>query len=137
MTLRKRTRAATTARKLGELAVAAPQVVAHRVGRMATSGLAPSPRDRKEFAGMVHEKQVAFAQSWMAMFAEGLRVQQSMWLSWVGSLATLPTTSLPALQRRRAMQLQDAAVRIASKGLAPIHRKAVANSKRLAKTKLR
>ncbi len=36
-----------------------------------------------------------------------------------------------------AIQLQDAALGILGKGLGPVHRKAVANAKRLARTKLR
>jgi hypothetical protein len=36
-----------------------------------------------------------------------------------------------------AVQVQGAALGILDKGMAPVHRKAVANAKRLARTKLR
>jgi hypothetical protein len=116
-----------TAVKLAELAFAAPQVIAHRLTRMALAGPTISARDRKEFAGMVIEKQAAVTQAWMAMFAEGVRFQQQFALS-------LLTAATP---RRHAARAKSAASRIASAGLAPIHRKAVANAKRLARTKMR
>jgi hypothetical protein len=113
--------------KLAELGVAAPQVVAHRLTRMALAGPALNARDRKEFTGMIVEKQVAFAKAWMDMFTEGVRMQQHLALSMV-TLAT---------PRQRSARAKTAASRIASAGIAPIHRKAVANAKRLARTKLR
>ena len=124
----KRTRRGTaTAVKLAELGFAAPQVIAHRLTRMALAGPTVSARDRKEFAGMVAEKQAAVAQAWMGMFAEGVRLQQQFALS-------LLTAATP---RQHAARAKSAASRIASVGLAPFHRKAVANAKRLARTKLR
>ena len=84
-------------------------------------------RDRKEFTGMVTEKSTAFAQAWMAMFAQGVRAQQQFALS-------LMTAATPGQHAARA---KSAAARIAGAGLAPVHRKAVANAKRLARTKLR
>ena len=124
----KRSRQATsTAVKLAELGVAAPQVIAHRLTRMALAGPTISARDRKEFTGIVTEKQAAVAQAWMGMFAEGLRLQQQFALS-------LMTGATPRLHAVRA---QSATSRIVGAGLAPIHRKAVSNAKRLRRTKLR
>ena len=120
-------RATSTAVKLTELGLAAPQVIAHRLTRMALAGPTISARDRKEFAGMVREKQAAVAQAWMGLFAEGVRLQQQLALS-------LLTGASPSQHAARA---KSAASRIASTGLAPFHRKAVANAKRLARTKLR
>lgn len=120
-------RATATTVKLGELAFAAPQVIAHRLTRMALAGPTLSARDRKEFASMVMEKQAAAAQAWMGMFAEGVRFQRQFAVS-------LLTFASP---RQHAARARIAASRIASTGLAPIHRKAVANAKRLAHTKLR
>jgi hypothetical protein len=84
-------------------------------------------RDRKEFTGMVMEKQAAAAPSWTSMFAEGVRFQQQFALS----LWTLATP------RQHAARAKSAASRIGSARLAPIHRKAVANANRLARTRLR
>ncbi len=64
---RRRTRKSKSiAAKSMELAIAVPQVVAHRVTRMALAGPRLSDRDRKEFQMMVMEKQTAFAQAWVA-----------------------------------------------------------------------
>lgn len=103
----KRSLAAPTMVKLAELGVAAPQVVAHRLTRMALAGATPSARDRNEFTGMVVEKQVAFAQAWMNMFAEGLRMQQQLELSML-ALATSP---------QRSTRVKAAAFRAAAAGI--------------------
>jgi hypothetical protein len=124
---KRKRRATATPAKLIELGFAAPQVIAHRLTRMALADPALSARDRKEFTGMVLEKQTAVAQAWMGMLAEGVRFQQQFALS-------LLTAATP---RQHAVRTKRAASRMASAGLAPFHRKAVANAKRLGRTKLR
>jgi len=115
--------------RTAELAFAAPQVVAHRVARMAGAGPTLSKRDQREFRLMGSEKVVAFAVSWNAMVLQALRVQQalyfsfvrSLWSPWLGSRASSRTTA----------QLQGAALGILNKGLGPVHRTATANARRL------
>jgi len=128
MPRRTRTLSPAVSVKLGELALAAPQVVAHRLARLALAGPHPSARDRAEFARMVREKQLAFAQSWLAMWAEGLRVQQGLWLAWARA---------PAPGRRAAARWVADGLRIGARGLSPVHAKAVANARRLSRTRLR
>lgn len=123
----KRNRTTRLATQAAELGIAAPQVIAHRVARMAAAGPMWSARDRKEFAGMVTEKQLAFTQSWFAAMTEIARMQQQ----WLMSLATAAS---PATQRRRA---RAGVVRLGNRALAPIHAKAVSNARRLAKTRSR
>ncbi len=90
MANRKNPRAALVARQATDLAVAAPQVVAHRLTRMAMAGANPSARDRREFTRMVSEKQTAFQQSWAAMgmqsifarFPVQFRVRRPSWFGW-------------------------------------------------------
>ncbi|WP_326534689.1 hypothetical protein [Pseudorhodoferax sp.] len=115
-------RASPTAVKLAQLGTAAPVVIAHRLTRMALAGPVPSARDRKEFTGMVAEKQLAFTQAWMGMAGAALQLQQQ----WLFGCLTGRLPSVP--------QALDAA---AAKSLAPIHRKAVSNARRLARTRLR
>lgn len=134
MTRRTLKTATTLGRKTMETAFAAPQVVAHRVGRMATAGTSPSRRDQKEFVGMVAEKQRAFVESWMAMGVQTLRVQQQIWASF-WPIGVAPLSGKHAASVQAARRLQSAAVSIAEKGLAPVHRKAVSNAKRLSKAK--
>ena len=109
------------ARQATELAIAVPQVMAHRLTRMALAGAQPNARDRREFHGMGQEKVVALWQSWFAMGAAVVQAQQKV------GLAMLQGARVPAVDTQR----------ILSKGLAPVHRKATANAKRLARTRLR
>lgn len=121
--------------KLAELSFAAPQVVAHRVARMALSGQTLSERDKKEFDLMVAEKKLAFGQSWNAMAVEAVRANQALAMSFFKPFWTL-TGRKPSV-RAVSSQIQRSAVGVLSKGVEPVHRKAVANAKRLARTKLR
>jgi hypothetical protein len=113
-----------------------PPVVAHRTARMALAGAHPSARDRKEFSGMVAEKQIAFTQSGVAMAAQAMRAQQAWMAQWAAGLWapwTMRSVSpLAAMQR-----VQAASLAIANQGLAPLQRKATANSRRLSRTRLR
>ena len=136
MTRRRQRSAKTLAGQVGELAVAVPQVVAHRVMRMAMANPVLSARDKKEFTAMVLEKQVAFAQSWFAVFSHTLRAHQDMTMSLV-RLCWPPLHLKANLPRNLARQFGNASLGIAAQGIAPIHRKAVANARRLAKTRLR
>lgn len=136
MTSRHTRRRKTIAVKAAQLSVAVPQVVAHRVTRMALAGTPMSERDRKELRLMVDEKNSAFTEAFAAMAAQAVRVNQAFAASlfrsfWPPSLRKGPSpTALAA-------QLQGAALGVLAKGIVPVHRKAVANAKRLARTKLR
>jgi hypothetical protein len=115
-----------------ELAIAAPQVVAQRLTRMAVCGPTPSARDRREFSQMGSEKVLAFCHSWSAMWSQAM---QSQWqLAQALSAATLAGSSSGA-SAAAGRAAHAAATRILSAGLAPVHRKAVSNARRLARTK--
>jgi hypothetical protein len=107
------------------LSMAAPLVVAHRVGRMAMAGTNPSARDRKEFHLMGAEKMAAFYESWAAMGWAAMRAQQSLAASMLRSWSPLPSTAALTTQ----------ALRVMSQGMAPVHRRAVGNAKRLGRLK--
>ncbi len=107
------------ARQATELAIAVPQVVGHRLARMALAGPVPNARDRREFHAMGQEKVHAFWQSWFAM---GWAMVQAMQQAW---LASLQGARVPLLDTHA----------ILSKGMAPVHRKATANARRLARTR--
>jgi hypothetical protein len=109
------------ARQASELALAVPQVMAHRLTRMALAGPVPNARDRREFHAMGQEKVHAFWQSWFAM---GWAMVEAMQQAWIA-----------ALQGARVPLIDTHA--ILSHGLAPVHRKATANARRLARTALR
>lgn len=107
------------------LALAVPQVVSHRMGRMALAGPQPSARDQREFMRMGHEKTAAFFESWWAMGWQVMRLQQQAWMSMFG-VGRSPWTGQGA---------QRAMAGILGTGLAPVSRRAVANAKRLSKTR--
>jgi|SRR5690606_21273145 len=119
-----------------ELAIAVPQVMAHRLTRMALAGPVLSERDRREFQTMVLEKQAAFTQAWVAMAAETFRANQAFATSLLGSLFN-PLAHTHMSSTKMAADMHKAAMGVLSQGLTPVHRKAVANARRLAKTKLR
>jgi hypothetical protein len=122
--------------KATELAFAVPQVVAHRVTRMALSGRTPSARDRKEFELMVAEKNAAFIESWNAMAVQAVLANQALAASFFKSFFTAARGKKLSAARSSA-QFRRAALKVLGKGFAPVHRTATANAKRLARTKLR
>ena len=121
--------------KATELAFAVPHVVAHRVTRMALAGASPTARDRREFRRMGVEKMAAFSESWSQMTIQALRasyeVAASFWRAWWAFWLSGKTSPLVR------SQLHDAAYGVLARGIGPVHRRAVANAKRLARTSLR
>ena len=136
MTVRRNRASRSLATQAVELAFAVPQVVAHRVTRMALANPRLSPRDRKEFERMVAEKNSAFAESWRAMAAQAAVANQALAASFFQSFLAVARGKKPSAAAT-AGQLHKAALGVLGKGLAPVHRKAVANAKRLSRTKLR
>ncbi len=124
------------AAQAAELTLAVPKVMAHRLARMALAGQTLSDRDRKEFDLMSSEKSAAFFESWKAMATQSLRVNQALSMSvfrafWSPSMAEKLSVG------NMTQQMQNAAIRVLCKGMAPVHQRAVANAKRLSRTKLR
>ena len=111
------------ARRLAEVAFAAPQVIAHRTGRMV--GANPSARDRREMNRMVTEKTAALSEAWWAMSMQAMRVN----LAFSSSFLRSPFTPLSPARASAAI------VSVFGAGFAPVHRRAVANAKRLARVR--
>ena len=112
MSIRRRRSKALAAQTV-DLAFAVPQVLAHRLTRMAMAGATPSARDQREFYRMGTEKVMAFNEAWAAM---AMQTWRSFWF---------PT------------HLSSAALDILGKGMAPYRRRAVANARRLGRPKRR
>jgi hypothetical protein len=131
MSVRRYRRAIRGTRNAVELALAVPQVVAHRLGRAALAGPSPSSRDRREFHRMYAEKFAAFNEAWNAMaiemFNANMRLMMSP-LSWSGPLTRATGSRLASTYGRTVLGIVD-------KGMGPYHRRAVANAKRLARTR--
>jgi hypothetical protein len=134
MPARRKRRSKSLAAMSAELAMAVPQVVAHRMTRMALAGSSPCARDRKEFERMGAEKCAAFAESWNAMAAQAVRANQALGFS---VLRTFWLSGRAPSANAIARQMSRGALGVVGKGIAPLHRKAVANAKRLARAKRR
>jgi hypothetical protein len=118
------------------LSMAAPLVIAHRVGRMAQAGPHPSARDRKEFKQMGAEKMAAFYESWAAMGLAAMKSQQQMAASMWRAAATAPwSMARPSSRLPTGNTLARHALAVMSQGMAPVHRRAVSNAKRLGRLK--
>ena len=119
---------------------AAPQVVAHRLRRMALAGPQPSERDRREFHRMGAEKLAAFGEAWQAMTWQVLKSNQQLALSMMRTWWPLldPRVVSKAATLDQATQAwQAATLDILGQGLRPVHRRAVANARRLGRTRSR
>jgi hypothetical protein len=135
MATRRPRKTPSIARQAAELAVAVPQVIAHRLTRLALAGPAPSARDRKEFRRMGAEKAAAFAESWNAMARQTLEANPTLARSFLGAFGSPARARASAQSATR--QVGRAVAAIVQAGLAPVHRRAVANAKRLSRTKLK
>ena len=135
MATRRIRKAPPLARQAAELAVAVPPVVAHRLTRLALAGPAPSARDRREFQRMGTEKAAAFAESWNAMARHTLDANQTLASSFLRAFWS-PTRAQASAQSA-TRQAGRAVTAIVQAGLAPVHRRAVANAKRLSRTKFK
>ena len=122
--------------QVAELAWAAPFVVAHRVTRMMLAGLNPSDRDRKEFTLMRTEKAAAFHESWHAMALHTWQAQQALVSSFVLAVWSPLSVRQPSATAT-ASRLHDAALGAWGEGLAPVHRTALANARRLSRPQRR
>lgn len=123
---------ASVARQHAQLAWAAPQVIAHRTARMAAAGATPTARDAAEFSRMFAEKTTAFTQAWIAGWAA---------MAWAPSRMAMELLRAgPGLVRGGAVDLgpvwrawRGQGWGIAGAAIAPVHRAAVANARRLSR----
>lgn len=117
--------------KSAELALAVPQVMAHRLMRMASSGK-PTSRDRREFDRMITEKVEAVGEAWGKMAVKTFEANQelafSLMKSWLRGSPSLV---------RQAGAVQRAAGSVLAAGIAPVHRRATANARRLSRVRRR
>ena len=128
----RRRRSKSLAAQAVNLGFAVPQVMAHRLTRIALAGGSPSKRDRTEFQRMGMEKILAANEAWNAMALQTLLENQKLALSFMQSV-WFPWVRRPSA----STQLSNAALEVLGKGVAPIRRRAVANAARLRRTKLR
>jgi hypothetical protein len=129
MPMPRRSKSIRIAVQASELAVAAPQVIAQRTARAALAGGSPSARDRREFQRMGAEKVAAFYESWTAMLIEISRANLRLVLA--PAVWLLQWTPTRRRSRVASSHAQRTALAVLGSGIAPIHRRVVANARRL------
>ena len=132
MTSRRRGHAATLAAQAIEMGVAAPQVIAERMLRIATAGGQPSARDAYEFWLMGAEKFAAGCEAWNAMVIEFHRAQWAYLFS-LGPGAWLGGQGHRAASRKAMRHVEATTLAVLARGVAPVHRRVVANARRLSR----
>src|SRR5262245_26352574 len=130
---RRRKRALST--QAIELALAVPQVLSHRLIRLSLAGNSPSSHDRRELYLMGTEKIEAFYESWNAMLVEilgaNLKLMFAPVLFWWS-----PWTGMKRAPKVFAKRSRRTALAVLGSGLAPFHRRAVANARRLRRVRV-
>jgi hypothetical protein len=138
--------------KTGELMWASAQVISHRTQRMAFADFIPNSRDRREFTLMGREKIDALAESSQAVTKRIWELQcQANTIAWKKAFSNTRNLFLAAnptaLRRRQkkwindtfsnppldASRISSSIATVAQKALDPLHSRATANAKRLAK----
>jgi len=142
--------------KMLQMSTAAAQVIALRTTRMAAHGPNPDAADRREMHRMGAEKVDAFSRAGTALATGAMPLVAGMamqaWRTsfdlWAASTRLATSRTLPqtmARQQQLAGSLMQglaasgqgaasaATARLAHRALAPVHRKATANAKRLTK----
>ncbi len=125
-----------------ELMFAAPQVVAHRTTRMMLGQ--PRASDRRDFRRMGPEKAEAGAEMWndiaMQVARSGQDAVASYLQAWCKAAMNFYFPWLTGAGQARfpawgmtPSQWQHATLDVMGKGMAPLHRRTVANAKRLRK----
>ena len=131
------------AQKVFELWMAVPAVVAMRTARMVAAGPVPNAADQVEFARMGSEKAHAFGASFAAMAAQGQRAHADWYATFVKAWWSMcmkpwwlgPAHVLPGKRQQRAWSRQylaDTAAML-DHGLAPLHKAATENARRLSR----
>jgi predicted Co/Zn/Cd cation transporter (cation efflux family) len=116
-------------RQLAEINAVVPGIVSRRVMQFAWAGTNPSRSDRKEMSRMAAEKWQAASQSAMAMTAFAMEQQmqvaqsfwQAIWAPWMGMSADY------------GRPVANPVASLLNAGIAPYHRIATANARRLGK----
>jgi len=106
--------------------MAVPEVVAQRLTRMALAGPRPSKRDQREAVLMGAEKIWAWYESWLATSTALMSANQRV----MTTMLTAPF-SLGGAHKARSERTQSGPFAILSAAMAPYHRRAVANARRL------
>lgn len=121
-------RAKRISKQAVELSIAAPQVIAQRLTRMALAGPNPTAKVQHEYYLMGAEKVAAFGEAWLAMSMRLLQANQQLAMSLMYAWNPL----LGGHMLSKSVQVYQSAMwDVLGKGMTPVHKCAVANARRL------
>ncbi len=124
---------------LGETLNATKAVVEHRTKTIETAMSDPLGADYAELGRMVSEKSEAFGAAGTSLSRDWLAMQRD-WSAQMSDMSAMLFGQLPGPRKAQAMmargqRLGSAALASSVRAMAPIHRAATANEKRLARPK--
>lgn len=118
-------------RQSEDLGVNVPQIMQKRINMMAQQNPFDNHKERVEMERMVNEKTSAFMESWQNMGWQSLIAQQNIGNIMIDSWIKL-SFGKPVAFEKLFYQINLETLKIFEKGMSPIHRRVVANAKRLA-----
>ena len=130
---------ARTGFRFAEMVQASHEVVASRCTTMAVAARDPLRGDYAELGRMVPEKAAAFGSAAASAIEDMRAVQADALANWqqlaAMSLAGLPTTREMARLGERTMRIAERSLAAGGNALAPVHRAATGNARRLKKAR--
>ncbi len=129
-------KAATTGLRVAETAQASRKVLESR-SRMIQAAIAdPMRADHAELGRMVTEKVAAFGRAGVAATGDVLAIQASLQSNWSHAMSLMLSGRLPTAADANAMAARSSnavtrSIAVAGKALAPVHRTATGNARRL------
>jgi hypothetical protein len=116
--------------KLWEVSAFAPMVIGYRLAGMAPPGSTPSARQRRESVRMGQEKVDAWYEATVAtgqrLFEANVALTGLVWRQlWAGAFSPLALTA----------PLAQLGPRLLTDSLSPVHRRVVANNRRLSRSR--
>ena len=117
-------------RQSEDVGMKAPQVMHKRLSMLAQQNPFSNHKEVREIEQMVNEKAMAFVESWQDMGMQTLIAQQHinelLFDNWLKALF-----GKPIAYDQLFYQINLETLKILEKGMSPIHRRVVANAKRL------
>lgn len=129
---------AATGQRMNETMIAAGSVVRHRGQTIDAAMRNPLTADHAELGLMMSEKAEAFTSAGTSMATDMMKIQMDMFAQASAVVAMMatgrpPSTRAAGMMAKRSERIMTRAMGSGGRALAPIHAKATANAKRLAK----
>ncbi|MGQ0617390.1 MAG: polyhydroxyalkanoate granule-associated phasin [Acidimicrobiia bacterium] len=113
--------------RTSQMMMTAPVVMAQRTARMMAAGHSPSARDQRELRRMSEEKTEAFQESMVAMTTSLVRANTALATRMVQASMKGGSVSPTAMMEHASRAMAGAA----GAGIGPVHRRVMANERRL------